>query len=662
MSPDRSRSRAILIGTSHYRDPAMRPLPADTCVSAMAALLSGDLCGWPAERVTPIEDMDSPRDAVLELVPLVRDVTDVLLVYYVGHGMRTRDGQLALAMTGTVPDPEVLPDSALPYPRLVEVLSGSPAATKLVILDCCHAELGMDADFHFQSGSAAELADAHPVDGLYFIGASSRYQKAKSPIGGRLTHFTHTFIDVVEKGIPHKPAELNLRQIFVETRSRLLRAGLPQPVDGGVRDAYQFPFARNAAFHALPGAASEPAPPLPGPATTGPSATRPSATEPSGLRRPSRRALLLAAAGVTVAATAVPLGLSLLSSAGGEAAGKESGGKDGEGAGPEPTPYATVRQPGVMDAAFSPDSKTLATGNGDGTISLWDVAARRRTAVLTDFTGPAFNGVVSVAFSPNGAFLAGVDSKEAGGDSARDGTISLWEVATRKRLATLADEGVVLVNQVAFSPAGAILASANGIGTISIWSVAAQAKIATLTSAVAGVHTSTKQVNSIAFSPDGSILAASTVAGLVELWDGATYTKIATIAGSETGVGALAFSPDGKLLAGATAGSVVHLWEVAGHKEIAVLTYTDSPDEGLAAGVVGSLAFSPDGRFLAGGTQAGLLLFWDVATRKAAGRLGRFTSSGGSDTVGVAFSPDGKALAASLLGKVALWKLPGGGA
>ncbi|MFE9612354.1 caspase family protein [Streptomyces sp. NPDC006012] len=657
MSPDRSRSRAILMGTSHHRDPAMRPLPADTCVSAMAALLSGDLCGWPAERVTPVEDMDSPRDAVLELVPLVRDVTDVLLVYYVGHGMRTRDGQLALAMTGTVPDPEVLPDSALPYPRLVEVLSGSPAATKLVILDCCHAELGMDADFHFQSGSAAELADAYPVDGLYFIGASSRYQKAKSPIGGRLTHFTHTFIDVVEKGIPQKPAELNLRQIFVETRSRLLRAGLPQPVDGGVRDAYQFPFARNAAFTALPGTASQPAPPLAGPDVTGPSATR-----PSGLRRPSRRALLLGAAGVTVAATAVPLGLSLFPSAGGEAAGKESGGKDGKGAGPEPTPYATLRQPGVMDAVFSPDSKTLATGNGDGTISLWDVAARRRTAVLTDFTGPAFNGVVSVAFSPNGAFLAGADSKEVSGDSARNGTISLWEVPTRKRLATLTDKGVVLVNQVAFSPAGAILASANGIGTISIWSVAAQAKIATLTSAVAGVHTSTKQVNSLAFSKDGSILAASTVAGLVELWDGATYAKIATIAGSETGVGTLAFSPDGTLLAGATAGNKVHLWDVATHREVAVLTYSDSPDEGLAAGIVGSLAFSPDGRFLAGGTQAGLLLFWDVATRKAAGRLGRFTSFGNSDTVRVVFSPDGRALAASLVGKVGLWKLSGGGA
>ncbi|MEU8630144.1 caspase family protein [Streptomyces sp. NPDC048669] len=646
MSPDHSRSRAILVGTSYYRDPALRPLPADTCVSSMETLLTGGLCGWPAERVTPIEDMDSPRDAVLELVPLVRDVTDVLLVYYVGHGMRTRDGQLALALTGTVSDPEVLPDSALLYPRLMEVLGGSPAATKLVILDCCHAELGMDADFHFQSGSAAALADAYPVDGLYFIGASSRYQKAKSPLGGRLTHFTHTFIDVVETGIPHKPAELNLRQIFVEMRARLLGADLPQPVDGGVRDAYQFPFARNAAYRPLPGAGLEPAPGFPAPAAA-----------PSGLRRPTRRALLLAGAGVTATAAAVPLGLSLLSSARGEAAGKGTG---GAGALPAPTPYATLQDPGVMDAVFSPDSKVLATGNGDGTISLWDVAARKRTT-LTDFTGPAFNGVVSVAFSPNGAFLAGVDSKEVSEETVPAGTISLWEIATRKRLATLTDVDAVLVNAVAFSPAGAILASANGVGTVSIWSVGAHAKIATLTSAVAKAHTTTKQVNSIVFSPDGSILAGSTVAGLVELWDGATYAKIATIAGSETGVGSLAFSPDGSLLAGAIAGNAVRLWDVATHREIATCTYTDSDDEGAVAAIVVSLTFSPDGRFLVGGTGAGLLLFWDVATRKLARKLGRFSSDGNSDSVGVTLSPDGTTLAAALTGRVALWKLSSGG-
>ncbi|MGW7640911.1 caspase, EACC1-associated type [Streptomyces decoyicus] len=673
MNRDRSRSRAILIGTSYYRDPGIRPLPADTCISAMVGMLTGEACGWPRERITMIEDVDSPRDAVMELVAQVRDVTDLLLVYYVGHGMRTRDGQLALALTGTVRDPEVLADSALLHPRLMEVLRGSPAATKLMVLDCCHAEMGMDADFLFQSGPA-DLTDGYPVDGLYFMGASTRYQKAKAPIGGRLTHFTHTFVDVVRTGIPGKPAELTPQQIFVEARVRLLRAGLPQPVDGGVRDAYQFPFARNAAFRAPPdtGAAPDARTPTgadgdqedgegPPRSTTAPPAVPPDALPvapkaPSGRWRPGRRAFLLAGLGATAGAVAVPLGLYSGSSPGGTADEPEKAAASG---GPRRAPerYATLRERGVMDVAFGPGGSLLALGIDDGTIALWDVASRQRKATLTDFTGPAHLGVTSVAFSPDGAVLAGADSKMRGKDAVRDGTISLWDVATRKRLATLTDPDTVSVSAVAFSPRGAILASANGIGTISVWSVAARARIGTLTSVVAKAPTTTKEVNSIAFSPDGTVLAASTVAGLVELWDVATYEKIATLAGFASGVGSVAFSPDGKVLAGATAAYAVHLWDIADHKEIATLTYTDERPEGAAA-VVNSVAFSPDGTVLAGGTGAGMLVLWDVATRKIATTLGRFTTFGNSSSVLVTFSPKGRTLAAALVGKVNLWKLP----
>ncbi|MFC9282079.1 caspase family protein [Streptomyces collinus] len=665
MSRDRSRSRAILIGTSHHRDPAIRPLPAASCVSALTDLLTSEVCGWPRERVTAIEDAETPRDAVMELVAQVRDVTDVLLVYFVGHGMRTRDGRLALALTGTVADPEVLGDSALLYPRLAEVLRGSPAATKLVILDCCHAELGLDAEFHFQSGTG-DLADVAPVDGLYFIGASSRYEKAKSPLGGRLTHFTHAFVDVVGNGIPGSSAELTLRQIFVETRARLLRERLPQPVDGGVRDAFQFPFARNAA-HRPDGDGTDPGRAWPGRTYTGPPDAAPGPAggagpdpsvvrvEPPGPRRPGRRALLLAGLGVT--AVAAPLGLAPLLSPGKRATGDGTGGSRSAGAALRPVPAGSMRASDALDAAFSPDGRRLALGVLDGTIELWDVATRRRTAVLPDLTGPALLGVRAVAFSPDGAILAGSDSGERKGEARFDGVISLWDTNTRKRLATLTDKGVVGTGSLAFSPKGAVLAGGNGNGTISIWSVGAHAKIHTLTTAVAGARTITKEVNSVAFSPDGSILASSTVAGLVELWDGATYDWTATLAGNETGVGALAFSPDGKVLAGATAAKAVHLWDVAAHKAMPGLTYTDDADEGVAS-IIGSLAFTPDGAHLVAGTEAGLLLIWNVATRKIVARLGRFTlSGGGSASVVAAVSPDGRTLAGVLTGKVNLWRL-----
>jgi hypothetical protein len=124
-------------------------------------------------------------------------------------------------------------------------MRGSPAASKLVILDCCHAELGSRAAYAFQ---ASDLGAAYPADGLYFIGASKMYEKARAPLDGGLTYFTTAFIDTVRSGVSGGPPELRLDQIFLTLRSRLVRRSLPEPVEFGIRGAHAYLFARNAAL------------------------------------------------------------------------------------------------------------------------------------------------------------------------------------------------------------------------------------------------------------------------------------------------------------------------------------------------------------------------------------------------------------------------------
>ncbi len=240
-----SRSRAILIGNSRYRDPRLDDLPAVSCVRKMGELLVDDLCGWPKDRIESLVDIAAPHELARRIAEAIKDAQDVVLLYYVGHGLRTTKGQLALAVGDSDSDPTLRSHTAILYENVADILRGCPAATKLVILDCCHAELGNKANYVFQSGD--DMAEAYPVDGLYFIGASRALEKAKTPVGGDLTYFTRAFLDTVRDGIPGAPPMLRLDQIFVKLRSRLVRSNLPEPVESGTRGAHQYPFARNAA-------------------------------------------------------------------------------------------------------------------------------------------------------------------------------------------------------------------------------------------------------------------------------------------------------------------------------------------------------------------------------------------------------------------------------
>ena len=279
----------------------------------------------------------------------------------------------------------------------------------------------------------------------------------------------------------------------------------------------------------------------------------------------------------------------------------------------------------VNSVSFSPDGAILASGSGDPSVKLWDVATRTNIATRTRFT----ISVNSVSFSPDGAILA---------SGSLDRIIKLWDVVARTNIATLTGHRG-RVTSVSFSSDGAILASGSWDDTVKLWDVATQTNIATL-------EGHTRNVTSVSFSPDGAILASGSWDDTVKLWDVVTQTNIATLEGHTSDVTSVSFSPDSAILASGSWDDTVKLWDVATRTNIATL-------EGHRGNVY-SVSFSPDGAILASGAWDRTIKLWDVVARTniatLTGHRGRVTS--------VSFSSDGAILASgSWDDTVKLWDM-----
>ena len=304
--------------------------------------------------------------------------------------------------------------------------------------------------------------------------------------------------------------------------------------------------------------------------------------------------------------------------------------------------------------ALTPDGSSLVTTSEVGELTWWDLANHKRTRTLK-----IADGYRALALSPDGRSAAiGLD----------DGIqlIDLRTLARRASRGTLASSPIWLQ----FAPDGTSIVSTSRDGTVTIWDVAT----VTPRESLRGHSDSVWQP---VYSPDGRTLYTTSSDGSAIVWDlsrtrrfgrpftfthdqgpyewpdthpgevqpgrpadrgrpqqrgdsapGLADARSGRCAAVETGgeVIELTFSPDGRTLAASHRTRQMTVWDI----ESRSLRW-----ERAGGPYAGGLSISADGKTLATGAVDGVTL-WDVATGAALGRIG---DSSGGGVGAVAFSP-----------------------
>jgi WD40 repeat protein len=194
-------------------------------------------------------------------------------------------------------------------------------------------------------------------------------------------------------------------------------------------------------------------------------------------------------------------------------------------------------------SAYYADEGWLALGGLDGSVQIWDPAARQSLVTFAAGNTP-LNALV---FSADGEHLA---------TSLQGGSTQVWDWRNKQSLANFPQVG----SRLAFSPDGAQIA-VGADTTIGLWDISAGKQVFSLATGPGGV------TDVLEFSPDGQFIVNGGSIPSLTVWDTKTGQLVNTLPGVGGDSTSANFSPDGTLLVTSLLGGTVSLWDMSKIRE-----------------------------------------------------------------------------------------------
>ncbi len=282
----------------------------------------------------------------------------------------------------------------------------------------------------------------------------------------------------------------------------------------------------------------------------------------------------------------------------------------------------------VVQMAFFPNGKILASVSADGTLNLWDVETGKKIKTISDpkdsfgafaisadgtklaktTKGNAIqvvdlvnNSIVyklsghtdfvnQIAFSPDGKNIVSV------GD---DKTMILWDTADGSIIGKREDftDSVLAAD---FSPGSSLLVTGDGSGMLQHWSNPSVKRLVNIQA-----NNTDEEITSVVFSPDGKWIATGGSKSFMKLWNTGLDQADKDIKDTHRNVYAIGFSPDSKWVMTAGSGNIINIWDIKTEQTSHQIRTDES--------AIYSLAVSYDGQWVATAGESRKIHVWKAA-------------------------------------------------